>query len=223
MTYMEQQIIEKTKKYVEKELSGETTGHDWWHSFLVWRNAVNIGKTEKVDMFVVELAALLHDIGDWKIHGGESSGEQKIRSWLEMNGVDADKISHILSIIEDIAYKGPKANISQLSEEGKVVQDADRLEAMGAIGIARVFAMGQKLGQEIYNPEIKPNVEQDAREYRKKYTGEKKNTTINHFYEKLLFLKDRMNTRSGKKIAEHRHNFMKQYLDEFYKEWEGKL
>nr|MBA4404800.1 phosphohydrolase [Nanoarchaeum sp.] len=219
---MEQDIVEKTKKFVEKELSGETTGHDFWHSILVWRNAVHIGKTENVDMSIVELAALLHDIGDWKLHSGESSGEQKIKSWLEMNNVDNDKILHILHIIENLAYKGPKADIIKLSNEGKVVQDADRLEGMGAIGIARTFATGQKLGQEIYNPNIKPNINQDAKEYKKQYTGEKKNTTINHFDEKLLFLKDRMNTQSGKKIAEHRHNFMKQFLDEFYKEWEGK-
>lgn len=213
--------IQKAKEFVKKELYGETTGHDYWHSLLVWRNAKNIGKTENADMLVVELAALLHDIGDWKISGGESTGAEKNRKFLEEIKIDEKRIQHILDIIEGLAFKG-SIDKPLLSIEGQIVQDADRLEALGAIGIARAFASGQKFRQEIYNPDIKPAPHRNPEDYKKQYTGERKNTSINHFYEKLLFIKDLMNTEAAKKIAEERHLYMKQFLTRFYEEWEGK-
>jgi uncharacterized protein len=207
-------LIDRTVNHVRTVLSGDGTGHDWWHVYRVWRTAQRIGQAEKADLLIVELAALLHDIADWKLHDGDSTvGPQMAKQWL--NSLDAHISEHVCQIIAGISFKG--ANVEQpiLSLEGKVVQDADRLDAMGAIGIARAFAYGGAKGQAIYDPAAKPT------EHRTPEAYLKGGTTINHFYEKLLLLKDRMNTATGRAIAEARHQFMEDFLRRFFEEWEG--
>ena len=216
------QIIEETKEFVKKSLEGESTGHDWWHCYRVWKTAVEIAEKENADLFVVELAALLHDIADWKLNAtDESENPRKIREWLENLGVDENAISHVADIVLTMSYKGPTTKSPMKTLEGMIVQDADRLDALGAIGIARCFATGQKFGQVLHDPNIKPQLNISAEEYKKQYTGQRKNTTVNHFYEKLFLLKGQFNTEAARQIAEERHKFMEQFLDRFYKEWEG--
>lgn len=211
-------VIRQTADYARQTLEGEGSGHDWLHVYRVWINAVHIGKKENADMLVVELAALLHDIADWKFQGGDDSiGPKKAKEWLEKLNVEESVISHVCEIIKELSFKGTGVKSNIKTKEGMVVQDADRLDAIGAIGIARAFAYGGHKGREIYNPEIKPVMHGSFEQY-KNTVG----TTVNHFYEKLLLLKDLMNTEAGKKIAEERHNYMEQYLDKFFKEWDGK-
>ena len=212
------EIIEKTKEYVQNKLSGESSGHDWWHIYRVWKNALNIGQHENVDLFVVQLAALLHDIADWKFNDGDLDIGPKIaREWLESLEVEEEIIAHVTQIIKEASFKGAGEIKRMPTLEGEVVQDADRLDAIGAIGIARTFAYGGHKNREIYNPNIKPEEKQSVEQY-------KNNTspTINHFYEKLLLLKDLMNTKTARKIAEKRHKTMEAYLNTFFQEWEGK-
>jgi uncharacterized protein len=209
--------IEQTAAYVKKVLADEGTGHDWWHIERVWRMAKRIGRDEKADLTVVELAALLHDIADWKAHNGDSAiGPKKASDWLNSLGIEPSIIKQVGQIIANISFKGANVEQPSLSLEGKVVQDADRLDAIGAIGIARAFAYGGSKGRLLYDPMCKPIEHQTADSYLNT-----NGTTINHFYEKLLLLKDRMNTATGKAIAEQRHQFMLEYLERFYKEWEG--
>jgi uncharacterized protein len=184
----------------------------------VWKNAVHIGKLEKVDLFVVELAALLHDIADWKFHdGNEDIGPQLARDWLESLFVDENVISHVCEIIQDISFKGAGVATNMKTTEGMVVQDADRLDAMGAIGISRAFAYGGSKGREMYNPDRKPEKHDSFEQYKNS-----QGTSINHFYEKLLLLKDLMNTKTATKIAKNRHTVMEAFLHEFFQEWEGR-
>jgi uncharacterized protein len=212
------EIINNTAKYVRETLEGEASGHDWWHVYRVWKMAQNIGQKENADMFVVELAALLHDIADYKMHGGDDTvGPRVAREWLEKQGVDDGVISHVCEIIKEASFKGAKVESKINTIEGKVMQDADRLDAIGAIGIGRTFAFGGSKNREMYNPEIKPELHESFEQY--KNNG---SSTINHFYEKLLLLKDLMNTESGKEIAQGRHAFMEQFLKDFFNEWEGK-
>jgi uncharacterized protein len=179
--------------------------------------AKRIGQAEGADLLVVELAALLHDIADWKAHGGDSTvGPQKATAWLASLDLDSNTIRHVGRIIADISFKGASVKEPTLSLEGRVVQDADRLDAIGAIGIARAFAYGGSKGRLIYDPTCKLMDHQSADAYLNN-----NGTTINHFYEKLLLLKDRMNTPAGKSIAEQRHQFMEDYLRQFYGEWNG--
>jgi uncharacterized protein len=209
-----EEIINKTEDYVKSILLEESSGHDWWHIYRVWKLAKSIAEKEKADLFIVELAALLHDIADWKFtNGDEEVGPKLAREWLEPLGVEKKDIDHITEIIKDLSYKGAKVQTSMKTLEGKVVQDADRLDAMGAIGIARCFAYGGHKGREIYNPEIKPQLHDSADAYKNN-----KSPSINHFYEKLLLLKDLINTESAKAIAQKRHEFMEFFLVEFYKE-----
>jgi uncharacterized protein len=209
-----QEIIDKTAAYVKSVLQGESSGHDWWHIYRVWKLARIIAKEERADLVIVELAALLHDIADWKFtEGDEEVGPKLAREWLEPLSVEKKDIDHITEIIKDLSYKGAKVQTSMKTLEGKVVQDADRLDAMGAIGIARCFAYGGHKGREIYNPEIKPQLHDSADAYKNN-----KSPSINHFYEKLLLLKDLINTESAKSIAQERHEFMEKFLDEFYYE-----
>ena len=213
-------IILKTREYVRKELSGEGTGHDWWHVDRVTRMALYIARQENgdVDMAVVELAALLHDIGDFKFHGGdETVGPRMTREWLVSLYAPEHTIDHVCAIVKDISFKGAgdaQTGTRMKTPEGKIVQDADRLDALGAIGIARTFAYGGAKGREIYNPDCKPHHHKNFAEYKNK-TG----PTINHFYEKLLLLKDLMNTKTGSELTNQRHEFMANYLKEFYSEW----
>lgn len=211
------EILKKTEEFVRKQMESESSGHDWWHIYRVWKTAIHIGKEEKADLFIVELAALLHDIADHKFHGGDLTvGPRVAGEWLEGLSVDKEVIANVCEIIKDISFKGAGVETPMRTQEGMVVQDADRLDAIGAIGIARAFAYGGYKGLEIYNPDIKPAEHETFEQYKNN-----KGPSINHFYEKLLLLKDLMNTKTAKKIAEERHQFMEQYLDRFYKEWEG--
>lgn len=217
--FMQKELIEKTVNFVKETLADAEGGHDWWHIYRVWKLAKHIAKDENVNQFVVELGALLHDIADSKFHGGdESIGPKKAKEFLLSLNLDNEIIEHVENIITHISFKGGNHIQKFKSPELDVIQDADRLDAIGAIGIARTFNYGGHINRTIYDPNIKPNLKMSKEEYKKSNSP-----TINHFYEKLLLLKDKMNTKTGKKLAEQRHKFMKQYLDEFYKEWEGEL
>jgi uncharacterized protein len=213
----QQQIITTTIDYVKKELTGAEGGHDWWHIQRVYNNAKLIAATENVDELIVALGALLHDIADAKFHNGdENVGPEKAKTFLQSLYVDQKVIDHVENIIRNISFKGGNFNTTFSSPELSVVQDADRLDALGAMGIARAFHYGGFKNREIYNPDIAPNLNMTKEEYKHSNAP-----TLNHFYEKLLLLKDKMNTASGKRIAEERHYFMQQYLDQFFAEWEG--
>lgn len=210
-------IIQQTAEFVRSKLEGEGTGHDWWHIERVRTMALRLGGNERADLYVVELAALLHDIADWKFNDGdEGAGGRDARRWLESLYVEPEAIVHVCEIINAVSFKGAGVKTTMRTEEGMVVQDADRLDAIGAIGIARAFAYGGFKGQEIYNPEVQPQPHASFEEY-KKGSG----STINHFHEKLLLLKERMNTATGHAIAEERHRYMVEYLQRFSKEWIG--
>lgn len=211
-------LIRRTAAHVQQLLSGDSTGHDWWHVYCVWKTAQRIGREEKADLLIVELAALLHDIADWKLNDGDSAvGPRMAREWLDSQGVSPVVTEHVCQIIAGISFKGVGVEQPPLSLEGQVVQDADRLDAMGAMGIARAFAYGGSKGRMIYDPAAKPAEHRTAEEFLKN-----DGTTINHFYEKLLLLRDRMNTATGKAMAEKRHQFMEEFLRRFYEEWEGR-
>ena len=213
------QIIDNTAQYIKGRLSGEASGHDWWHVYRVWKMAKRIGKEENADMFVVELAALLHDISDWKFNDGDDDiGPKLAREYLQTQNVNEQNIAHICEIIKDLSFKGAKVKTKMKTLEGMVVQDADRLDAIGAIGIGRTFAYGGHKGYEMHNPEIKPELHDSFEKYKHSNSN-----TINHFYEKLLLLKDLMNTKSAKKLAKHRHEVMEEFLKEFFAEWDGNL
>lgn len=206
------QIIEKTSQFVKKELSSGESGHDWWHAIRVRNNAKNIAETEKCDILVVELASLLHDIADYKFNNGdEFAGPLKAAKFLVNTGVDKETVNHVNEIIKNISFKGGNTSRNFNSIELDIVQDADRLDAIGAIGIARAFSYGGFNSREFFNPAIAPNYNMTAEEYKKS-----KAPTINHFYEKLLLLKDRMNTSKGKALANQRHEFLITYLQQFY-------
>lgn len=214
-----QSIIHQTTEFVKSTLADAEGGHDWWHVYRVWQLSKHIAASEKANLLVVELGALLHDIADSKFHGGnEAIGPRKAREFLASLGVDEAVIVHVENIINNISFKGGKEAQSFKSPELDIVQDADRLDALGAIGIARTFNYGGFKNREIYNPDIKPNLNMSKEEYKNSTAP-----TLNHFYEKLLLLKDRMNTDTGKAMAEHRHRFMEYYLDEFYREWNGEI
>ena len=215
------EIISLTISFVKETLQGAEGGHDWFHIERVYNNAKLIAKGEDVDLYIVELGALLHDIADAKFYDGdETIGPKKAASFLRGLKVEEEIIDHIVNIIHHVSFKtslDPEATNKFQSNELKVIQDADRLDAIGAIGIARAFNYGGFKNRSLYDPSIAPNLDQDKETYKKS-----KAPTINHFYEKLLLLKDKMNTETGRKIAEKRHEFMEQYLQQFYDEWNGK-
>jgi len=214
---MDQQLVDKTIAFVKTTLADAEGGHDWFHIERVYRNTLLIGKGEQVDQTIVALAALLHDIADSKFHDGdETVGPRVAREWLESQSVSEDVIAHVVAIVENIGYKGGKTVRTFSSLELDVVQDADRIDAIGAIGIARCFNYGGFKNRKIYDPSIQPNLHMTKEEYKKSTAP-----TINHFYEKLLLLKDRMNTETGKQIAAQRHQYMEEFLDQFYGEWNG--
>lgn len=218
MTEQESQTIACVAEEVKGQLSGESSGHDWWHVYRVWKMAERLAQEENANMFICSLAALVHDIEDWKAHGGdETIGVRAATVLLEREGVAGDTIAQITDIMSTMSYKGAGVATPMSTLEGKVVQDADRLDAMGAIEIARTFTYGGAHGRIIHNPDLKPEQHQTKESYLKHSS-----TTINHFYEKHLLLKDRMNTTTAKRIAQGRHQFAEQYLEEFYAEWEGK-
>lgn len=213
-------VLQKTQEFVKGKLAGEGSGHDWWHVVRVVNNAKAIAKVEHGDLFIIELGALLHDIADWKFHDGDTTVGPKIaREWLSDLEVDKAVIEKVVEIVEHISYRGGTNRHVMQTLEGKIVQDADRLDALGAIGIARTFAFGGYAGREFYNPDKAPRDYKDFKDFQ---SSIKENTTINHFYEKLLLVKDKMNTKTGRAMAEHRHEFMEHFLEEFYAEWDGK-
>ncbi|WP_053976429.1 HD domain-containing protein [Mangrovimonas xylaniphaga] len=212
-----EQIIANTKTFVQEQLSKAEGGHDWFHILRVYNNAVHIGKNETVDLFTVQLGALLHDIADSKFHhGDETLGPKVAREFLLNQDVESDVIEHVANIISNISFKGGNEAQAFKSPELDVVQDADRLDAIGAIGIARCFNYGGFKNRKLFDPEIQPNLNMSKKEYKASTAP-----SINHFYEKLLLLKDRMNTQTGRQIAEQRHAFMETYLEQFYAEWDG--
>ncbi len=212
-------LIEKTIAFVQETLKNAEGGHDWFHIERVYRNSLLIAKTEKVDLVVIQLGALLHDIADSKFHNGdESVGPRVAKEFLRSQEVDPKTINHVVQIIENISFKGGNEERSFSSLELDVVQDADRLDAIGAIGIARTFNYGGFKNRAIYDPSIPPNLKMTKEEYKKSTAP-----TVNHFYEKLLLLKDRMNTETGRSLAEARHRYMESFLEQFYGEWSGKL
>ena len=212
------QLIEATKSFVKNSLIDAEGGHDWFHTLRVYNNALLIARDEPVDELIVALGALLHDIADSKFHDGdESIGPKVAREFLFSHNVDSKVIEHIIKIIENVSFKGGNMKQEFSSPELDVIQDADRLDALGAIGIARCFNYGGFKNRALYDPDIKPNLSMTKEEYKRSNAP-----TINHFYEKLLLLKDRMNTKTGKNLAESRHDYMKSFLEEFYAEWNGK-
>lgn len=214
---MDEDIISKTIAFVKEHLENAEGGHDWFHTHRVFKNAQLIAKTENVDSIVVSLGALLHDIADSKFHDGDETVGPKIaREFLFKHNVDSLIIEHVVKIIENISFKGGNEKQKFSSPELDVIQDADRLDALGAIGIARCFNYGGFKNRKLFDPDISPNLKMSKKEYKTLKTP-----TINHFYEKLLLLKDRMNTKTGKRIAEKRHQYMEQFLEQFYAEWDG--
>lgn len=212
-----QNLIETTANFVKQQLATAEAGHDWWHILRVWNNAKLIAQTENVNHLIVELAALLHDIADSKFNNGdEEIGPKTAAAFLKSIHTDDDVISEVSLIIKHMSFKASFGEQQYFSPELAVVQDADRLDAIGAIGIARAFTYGGFKNRELYNPEIKPDLNLTKEAYKNSTAP-----TINHFYEKLLLLKDKMNTSTGKQIASKRHEFMVQYLDHFYEEWNG--
>ncbi|WP_370390413.1 HD domain-containing protein [uncultured Winogradskyella sp.] len=213
-------LIETTITFVKARLKGAEGGHDWFHTERVYKNSLAIAKHENVNILVVSLAALLHDIADSKFHdGNEAIGPDLARAFLTKNGLEPKLTNEVVEIIKSLSFKNTfEKKVSYMSEELKVVQDADRLDAMGAIGIARCFNYGGFKNRVLYDPTIPPNLNMTKEEYKNA-----QGPTINHFYEKLLLLKDQMTTETGKKLAVKRHEFMERYLEQFFNEWQGKI
>ncbi len=213
----DQAYIDQTADYVKKSLANAEAGHDWWHVLRVWNNTKALLEHEKADRLVCELAALLHDIADSKFHNGdESIGPAKAAEFLTGLGVDTPRIDHVKAIILNMSFKASLGTVAFYSKELAIVQDADRLDAIGAIGIARAFNYGGYKNRPLYDPTIEPALNQSKEQYKNSTAP-----TINHFYEKLLLLKDKMNTPAAKRLAERRHQFMEQFLDQFYADWNG--
>ena len=210
-TINKKEIVQLAKSFIQKKFEGESSGHDWWHIKRVRNMAIFLTEKEGGDPFIVELASLFHDLDDWKINDSDS---KETEIWLKKVGLSAEESKRILDIIEQVSFKGADVTNTATSIEAKIVQDADRLDAIGAIGIARTFAYGGNKNRSIYDPNIKPKMHQSFDSYKKS-----EGPTINHFYEKLLLLKDRMNTNTAKKLAENRHEIMKNYLQDFFSEW----
>ncbi|MBK6524360.1 MAG: HD domain-containing protein [Crocinitomicaceae bacterium] len=212
-------VIDYVVSELKREFADESTGHDWFHIERVWKNAKQIAATEGGDLFVIELAALLHDIADHKfVEDADAEAKRRIQAMLTKAEVGQHTIDRVIDIVLKSSFKGGIGENPMTQLEGLIIQDADRLDAIGAIGIARTFAFGGKFGNLLYHPDIPPATFKNAEEYRKNRTH-----TINHFYEKLLLLKDKMNTPTGRKMAEQRHLFMQEFLNQFYNEWQGKI
>ena len=210
------EIIEATENYIKAEFASEGSGHDWWHIYRVRKMAMHLNETEGGNIFLIEMAALLHDLDDWKI--SDQKSKSRAKEWMTSLNLPEEQIKQILGIIEEVSFKGAGVATPVSSLEAKIVQDADRLDAIGAVGVARTFAYGGNKNRLLYDPNVKTVAHKSFEAY-------KNNTapTINHFYEKLLLLKDRMNTNTAKRIADKRHEFMEEFLDRFFNEWEGKI
>lgn len=210
-------IIQQTAEYARRTLEGDGSGHDWWHVYRVWKSALHIAECEGADVFIVQLGALLHDIADWKFHDGDVGvGAGVARAWLESLGVAERDCARVCDVVANVSFKGAGVPNTMSSLEGLCVQDADRLDAIGAVGIGRCFAYGGYRGRPMYDPAVAPRYHETFEAYR-----DANSHTIAHFYEKLLLLKDRMNTETARRIAAGRHAFMEAFLAQFYAEWEG--
>lgn len=210
-------VLEETEAFVRERMEGEGSGHDWWHVHRVRQTALRLAEAEGADPYVVELAALLHDVADWKFHDGdETAGPRAAREWLEGRGVDGETVRHVAEIIAELSFKGAGVPTPMSTREGEVVQDADRLDAIGAIGVARAFAYGGSRGRLLHDPAALPEAHASFEAYR---AG--RGPTVNHFHEKLLLLRDRMNTPAARRVAEERHRYMEGFLERFFREWEG--
>ncbi|WP_321287663.1 HD domain-containing protein [uncultured Sunxiuqinia sp.] len=207
--------IQETARYIQQQFEHDASGHDWWHIYRVWQLSKMISEYEGGDLFIIEMAALLHDLDDWKLSAENGT---KASDWMNKIGIDYDTSDQIQTIIGEVSFKGAGVEADPNSLEAKIIQDADRLDAMGAIGIARTFAFGGHKNRLIYDPTIKPEVHRSFSDYKKSAAP-----TINHFYEKLLLLKDRINTDTGRKLALQRHQFMEQYLEHFFSEWNQEI
>ena len=210
-------VIAACEAYVRGAMARDASGHDWWHVERVRRVALRLAAEEGADPYVVELAALLHDVADHKLHGGdETAGPRAARAWLEAHGVGGETTAHVADIIARLSYKGAGVPTPMPTVEGRVVQDADRLDAIGAIGVARAFAFGGTRGRPLHDPEAVPELHDSFERY-KRSAG----PTTAHFHEKLLLLRDRINTPSARRIAEGRHRFLEEFLERFLREWDG--
>lgn len=209
-------MVNNALEYIKEIFSGDSGGHDYYHTVRVYKIATEIAKQEYADVNIVQLAALLHDVDDKKLSPETHATKKNAVDFMTANGVDADIINIVCKIIDEVSFAGTDSVVPS-TIEGKCVQDADRLDAIGAIGIARTFAYGGSRGRKIYDPDIKPRIGMSKEEYQKNMNS----TSINHFYEKLLLLKDMMNTTAGKKLAEHRQAVMQEFLNEFMAEWKG--
>jgi len=209
-------LLSETEEYIRDYFEHESSGHDWWHIYRVKNLAIKIADSEGGNRFIIEMAALLHDLDDWKLAG--NSSVRKSETWLNKMGVSEEDKNKILQIIDEVSYKGAGVETKAHSLEAQIVQDADRLDAIGAIGIARTFAYGGNKGRLLHHPDIQPELHENFEDYKKTTAP-----TINHFYEKLLLLKDRMNTASAKKIAKERHEYMEGFLSRFFNEWDCKF
>jgi uncharacterized protein len=210
-----QEIIHSVAVRIEERSNNESGGHDWWHISRVWQLSRSIAEVEEADLFVVELAAILHDVADWKyFDGDEFAGGKAARSILKEYSLPDQIIDQVADIIDTLSFKGAGVETNMKTLEGKIVQDADRLDAIGAIGIARTFAYGGMKGRNIHDPNVKPCPHQSFEEYKNASSP-----TINHFFEKLLLLKDRMNTQTAKELALEKHDFMEKFLSQFFREW----
>ena len=207
----QEKILSDAKIFASQKLEGRESGHGFYHALRVENLAETIAQKEGGDVFVVKIAALLHDVDDWKF-----SQENQTQNWLNDQEIEKETIDHVLDIIKNLSFKGAGVDTSMKTLEGQIVQDADRLDAIGAIGIARAFSYGGHANREMYNPDQKPEIHQSYDDYKTKQSH-----TINHFYEKLLLLKDRMNTKTAKELALGRHKYMEQFLEEFFQEWKG--
>jgi len=212
----EQSITKATEKYIKSQFQSDSSGHDWWHIYRVRNLALHLADTEGGDRFVIEMAALLHDLDDWKINAENT--EPRTKAWLEKQSISTGIARKIIQIIDEVSFKGAGVETPVSTLEAMVVQDADRLDAIGAIGIARTFAYGGNKGRLLYDPDVSPELHNSFDSYKKTSAP-----TINHFYEKLLLLKDRLNTETAKKMAAGRHRFMETFLERFFNEWKGEI
>ena len=218
LTEAQVQILEKTVQFVKEKLGDDATGHDYFHIMRVKELAVRRAKEEGGDVYISQLAALLHDIADWKFHGGDlNAGPKLATEWLESLDESPETVKKVADIIKEVSYKGAGVKTTPTTIEGKVVQDADRLDALGAIGIARTFAYGGRFERPMYDPDQPPVMHKTFEEYKNS-----RGTTFNHFYEKILLLKDRLNTEAARSLAAERHKFVEDFVERFLLEWEGK-
>lgn len=217
MTKTKEQILIDAESFVREALEAESSGHDWWHIERVRKNAKKIAEMENADTYIVELAALLHDIADGKLNATEEEGVARVVEWLDNNDVSLEDKNHVLDIVTKMSFKGGNQSENVSTLEGRIVQDADRLDAMGAMGIARVMVYSGHVGRPVHDPEMKPRENLSLEEYR---SG--KDTAIMHFYEKLLKVKDTMNTDYARTMAEGRHKYLENYLEQFYAEWDAR-